>query len=532
MFDILIRNGWVADGTGNPPYPADIAIQGDRIVEVGRLGEVEAVRTIDAAGKIVCPGFVDVHSHDDWAIHINPTMQSSIRQGTTTSIVGNCGYSSAPLNNLSRAFVANRLRNFGFTGPFEWSTFGEYLDVIGRAGMSGNIAWLVGHNTVRMAAGVTGSHATEDQLRAMEDFVREAMDAGALGLSTGLEFEPGRLAPTDEVIRLAKVAGQYGGYYASHIRNRDEHYLEAVEEFLTIVRESGTIGELSHMNLRHNTAPEETWDKAVAMVDRARQGGLNVLADTTPFLDGLGQMAAILPPWIKAEGPARAAELLRDPTVRARLRHECDRYWRFIHRGEWERVRLLKNAWFPELAGKNLREIAALWGKDEWDCYFDILATAGEGMDNLIMIGLLFTEKHSADMVKYPLFNLAVDGFSSTVEPPLADVFAHPINYAGMTHYLTYHVREKHTLRLEEAIRKMTSMPATHFGLRGRGLICPGYFADVVVFDFHALEDVSMTDRPAAYVRGVEYVLVNGTLVVDAGEHTGARPGRHLFRGT
>jgi len=265
-------------------------------------------------------------------------------------------------------------------------------------------------------------------------------------------------------------------------------------------------------------------------MERSRQEGLDVMADTTPFPDGIGQLAAILPPWVRAKGPARATELLRDPAVRKRLRNECDRYWRFIHRGEWHRVRMAKNALFPELSGKRFPEIAELWGKDEWECCFDILAAYGEGMDNLFVIGHIKSDDLLAAMTSHPLYNLAVDGFSGTTDESFSIPCAHPIHYAGMTHYLTHHVREKHTLRLEEAIRKMTSMPATHFGLRDRGLLRAGCFADVVVLDFDALRDVSTVEQPVAYVRGVEVVLVNGVLVVDAGEHTGARPGRNLLR--
>jgi len=528
MLDILIRNGWVADGTGNPAYPADVAIEGDRIIAVGPLPAAQAARVIDAQGKIVCPGFVDAHSHSDWSVHTNKEAQSTIRQGITTEIVGNCGYSSAPAVGRAREYIAARQANFGYRGPISWNTFAEYLDVISQAGASTNHVWFVGHNTLRMAAGITGTQASEEQMRTMEELTREAMEAGAVGVSTGLEFEPGRLAPTDELIRVTRVAGQYKGYYSSHIRNRDTYYQESVEEFLRIVRESGAIGELSHMNVRHNTAPEGTWERAVATLGKARAGGLNVMADTTPFLDGLGQMAGILPPWLMADGPAKAAEKLRDPAIRAKLRTDCDRYWRFIHRGDWHRVRMLSSPIFPELTNKSFTEIAQMWHKDEWDCYFDILSAYGKDMLTINHIGLLFTPEHSAAMVKEPLFSLAVDGFSSVVGGKFQDPFAHPINYAGIVHYLTYHVREKGTLRMEEAIRKMSSMPATHFNLKGRGLIQPGYYADVVVFDFNTLDDVSTVEKPVAYVRGVEHVLVNGVPIVSNSEHTGALPGRHL----
>lgn len=531
MLDILIQNGWVADGTGNPAYPADVAIEGDRVIDVGPLGAASARLVIDAAGRMVTPGFVDAHSHTDWSIHANPTEQSSIRYGATTEIVGNCGISSAPLNDRSRPAMESRLATFGLEPPITWSTFAEYLETVEAQGTSGNLVFLLGHNTVRATAGVTGPEPTEDQLRTMEELTREAMDAGAWGLSTGLEFEPGRTARTAEIVRLARVAGEYGRFYASHMRNRDEFMQESTEEFLQVVRESGAVGQISHLNVRHHTAPAGTWEVAVAMLEEARRSGLNVLADTTPFLSGLGLMAAILPPWIKAEGSERAAELLSDPAIRNRLRTDCDRYWRFIHRGEWQRVRLLENPWFPSLALKTMPEIAAIRGTDEWDAYFDILQTAGPDMETLTLVGQLFTEEHSRDMVQHPLLCLGVDGFSSVVDDSGHHPLAHPINYAGMMHYLTHHVRDRGNLRLEEAIRKMTSMPATHFGLPGRGLIQPGGYADVLVFAPDQLNDGSTLENPVAYAQGMEWVIVNGTPVVARGEHTMARPGRCLRRG-
>lgn len=531
MLDILIHNGWVADGTGNPIYPANVGILGDRIAEVGRLEGAEASRVIDATGRIVCPGFIDVHSHSDTTIQVNPTAESTVRQGTTTEIVGNCGTSMAPLTEASREQTTARLRKHGYRGTIEWSSFGEYLEAIRQMGTSINFAYLVGHNALRAAAEVTGPKASEGQLRAMEAMVEEAMEAGALGMSTGLEFEPGRQAPTEEVARLAKVVGKYDGYYASHIRNRDARLQDAVEEFLEIQRASATRGEISHLNTRHNTGvPEGGWRRAADTLEQARSEGLDVLADMTPFAFGTGSMASILPPWIREGGPSRTAELLRDPTVRARLRTDCDRYWRFIHRGEWHRVRLLSSAEFPEFCSKSFPEIAEIMGKDPWECYFDILEAAGPRLDSLGLVAELFTEEHLRETISHPLFMLAVDGVSSRVDGVLGEQTRTPIHFCGMVHYLTYHVREKHTLSLEEAIRKMTSMPATHFGLRDRGVLRANCFADVVVFDFERLEDVSTLERPTAYVRGVEWVLVNGVPVVEAGDHTGARPGRNLLR--
>jgi N-acyl-D-amino-acid deacylase len=506
-----------------------VAVEGDRIVDVGLLEGAEAERVIEAAGRIVCPGFVDPHSHSDWSLLANPTAESTIRQGVTTEVVGNCGWSYAPVTERSLRQQTGRLRTFAYDGPVEWSTFAEHLDFLSRLGHTPNLAWFVGHNAIRWAAGVTGSNPSEEQLREMERHVAEAMDAGALGLSTGLEFNPGREATTEELVRLNAIVGERDGWYVSHVRNRDAHLLESIDEFLRIAREGRTRAEISHLNVRHNTgAPADGWRRAVEAMADARDGGLDVLADTTPLRDGIGQMAGILPQWVLADGAEAAAELLRDRRVRERLRTDCDRYWRFIHRGEWQRVRLQTSPDFPELKGKSFPEIAELRGTDEWDAFFDVLEAAGPALESVLMVGELFTDEHLAEMISHPLFCLGVDTFTSRADGPLAEVTRHPLSYAGHVHYLTHHVREQGTLTLEEAIRKMTSMPAEHFGLSDRGRMEVGRAADLVVLDYERLDDVATLDSPVAYARGVEHVLVNGVVVVDGGEHTGARPGRHL----
>jgi len=533
VLDVLIKGGWVADGTGSPPFLGDVAVEDGKIVEVGRLdGEANAARVVDATGKVVCPGFVDPHSHSDFSLLANPTAQSTIRQGVTTEVVGNCGWSYAPITDHSRLYQTERLHTFGYDGPLiPWSTFGEHLDFISKVGHSPNLAWFVGHNSIRLAAGVSGPSPSAEQAETMDRFMREAMDAGAMGMSTGLEFNPGREATADELKRLNAIAGEYDGIYTSHVRNRDAGILEAIAEFLEVARAGGIRAEISHLNVRHNTgAPDRGWERAVEMMAAARDEGMDVLADTTPFLDGLGQLAGILPPWVAADGPDAALGHLRDPETRRQLRTECDRYWRFIHKGQWDRVRLQASEQHPDWDGLTFAQIADLTKADPWDCFFDVLADAGDAYESILVVGRLFTDEHMAEMISHPLFCLGVDTFTVTQEGPLADVLRHPLGYSGHVHYLTHHVRANGTLRLEEAIRKMTSMPAAHFGLWDRGLLRAGYAADVVVFDYEGLDEVSTVDDPHHYARGVEHVLVNGVVVVDDGEHTGARPGRHLLR--
>lgn len=529
MIDLLVTNGRVADGTGNPLRRATVAVDGGRIVGLGQLDGVQARRVIDADGRLVCPGFVDPHSHSDRTILVNPTAESTIRQGVTTEIVGNCGMSLGPVSPHSRSDVAGALAYFGYEGGIEWETFGEHMAFVHDRGISPNFGWLIGHNAVRAAAGADGRPATEEQLAVMRDYVDEGMRAGALGMSTGLEFRPGMWATTEELIELNTVVGRHEGIYASHVRNRDSRLRESTEEFLRIVREGGTRGEYSHLNVRHNSgAAPGAWQETVDLLVAAREEGLEVLADTTPFNDGLGRMAGILPSWLVDQPAADVVRDLRDPEVRARLKGDCDRYWRFISRGEWHRVRLLGSPNRPEFNGMDFTEIAAVLGGDEWDAFFDLLADAGEAYDDMTMIGRLFTDEHLAEMISQPLFSLGVDCWSSRTDGRLGELVRHPVSYAGHVHYLTHHVARQGTLGLEEAIRKMTSMPAAHFGLRDRGLLREGFAADLAVIDLERLDDVSTLDDPVHYARGVGHVLVNGVAVVEDGEHTGARPGLQL----
>lgn len=530
MFDIVIRGGTVVDGSGGAAEAKDLGIIGDSIVAVGNVGPGE--REIDARGKIVSPGFVDPHSHSDWTLHANRDAHSTIRQGVTTEVVGNCGITNAPVTASSRANVRMRLNAYGYEGEPVWSSFGEYLADVEREGTSQNLAYFVGHSTIREAAGIVGDdEPTEAILAAMSDMVHEAMEAGALGMSSGLEYSAGAFSKTPELKFLNRVVGQYGGMYASHVRNRDSRIFDSINEFVDIVREGNTSGEISHLNVRHDTnAPVDAWQRAVGIMESARSRGLDIQADTTPFLQGLGMMTGILPPWFLAEGYGKAAVALADRTVRDRLRGDCDRYWRFIHKGQWHRVRLQNSREYPELNGMRFSDISAARKQDPWDSFFDLLEAAGEAMGELIMVGDLFTDAHMAQMIRHPLLSLGVDAYTSVDHGPLSVITANPLPYCGHIFYLTHHVRGVGTLSLEEAIHKMSGKPAARFGLVGRGLLREGYKADVVVFDFDRLSSDSTFENPCVYPEGIDAVLVNGTVAVDGGEHTGARAGRVLRR--
>ncbi|SDS33845.1 N-acyl-D-amino-acid deacylase family protein [Actinopolymorpha singaporensis] len=531
MLDLLVCGGTVVDGDGGRPYPADVAIEGDRIVAVEPLPGAAARRRIDARGHLVLPGLIDPHSHSDWSILANPEAQSTIRQGVTTEVVGNCGVTYAPLGPASARQAASTLAAFGYDGPVDWRGFGELLHSVGALGTSQNLAWFVGHSALREAAGVGSGTPTGEQLTTMRGLLAEALDAGALGMSTGLEYGAGRSAGTEELTELAGVLSEYDARYASHIRNRDAALGEAVEEFFTVARAAGGRAQLSHLNVREDTgAAPDAWHRAVERLAAERAAGGDVLADMTPYDEGIGMATGLLPPWLLADGPLEAARMLADPGVRDRLRGDCDRYWRFVHRGGWARVRLLASPATPELEGLAFPEIAERLGGDEWDAYFDLLAAAGPDLAAVQLLGRLFTGEHVAEAVAHPLFCLGVDAFTSRVDGPLAARSRHPLFFAGHVHYLAHHVRDAGTLPVETAVHKMTAMVADHFGLADRGRLRRGAYADVAVVDLVGLRERSTVTAPHAYPHGVPFVVVNGTVVVDDHDHTGVRAGRYLPR--
>ena len=528
MFDIVIENGWIADGTGNPRRRGDVGIAGGIIAEIGGLKGAAARRRVDADGGVVCPGFIDAHSHTDATVEMNPLFESAIRQGVTTEVVGNCGGSAAP---IAPGDYAGGFGGFDDASLPEGRSLGQHLDYLDQKGMSANLAWLVGHNTIRRIAKVTGADVTEKQYDLMEQTLIEALDDGAIGFSSGLEFEPGRSCRPEEPFRLARLLKKYDAIYASHIRNRDSGVLEALDEFIAVVGAHGIRGEVSHMNIRHNThAPEGAAAACASRIAEARARGADVLADMTPLNYGIGQMAGILPQWLTSSPPEKLAGMLRDPRTRARLRSDCDRYWRFIAGGEWDRVRVQNCLALPELNGLSFPEISAMWRKDPWDCYFDILAAAAPNVGQVVLVSYLFTDEHLKETISNPLYMLVADGYSTSADGAAARFTRFPLHYVGMAWFLTHHVRRTGTLTFEEAVRKMTSMPAGHFRLGLRGLIAQGYAADICVFKPERLETPFDVANPAQYTRGMDYVFVAGMPVLDAGEHTGATPGRNLRR--
>ncbi|QSE72362.1 amidohydrolase family protein [Rhodococcus sp. PSBB049] len=529
MLDVLIRGGQIVDGTGRKAYRADVGLQGDRIALVGNADGFDAGQVVDAQGMLVTPGLIDPHSHSDWSILANPNALSTIHQGVTTEVVGNCGVTLAPITAEDESATLATLRAYGYEGEVTWRSFAEHLEAVHHNGTAPNLVWFVGHTALRQAAVNDVRRHGICMATAIERHLREALDAGAIGFSSGLEYGAGRFAGTDELVSLARILASYGGMYASHIRNRDSELGPAIDEFFEVVHAGDIRAQVSHLNVRRNTgAAPDAWARAVDRMMEEQARGVDVLADMTPYPDGIGLATGILPSWLVDRAPMEAAQLLREIEVRERVRADSDRYWRFVHRGEWDRVRLAVCPATPEFEGLTFPEISHLTGKDEWECFFDILVAAGADIGAVQLLGELFEHEHVAEAVQHDQFLLGVDGYTSKREGPLAARTRHPLFFHGHTHFLAHHALREKTIPVETAIHKMTGAVASHFDISGRGLLAEGYFADVVAFDLEKLREIDTFAMPEQYATPARHVWVNGTATIFDGRHTYRRAGRHV----
>lgn len=489
--DLVIRNGTVVDGTGRPGFPADVAVAGDRIVEVGPV-QAEGARTIDATGCVVAPGFIDVHTHDDLAVVRDPRVDFKVMQGVTTDVVGNCGVGAAPASDAYRHFY--RTAFGGIIGPvegFDWNTTAEYYRRVEAAGPSLNVASFVPHGTLRfLAMGVEPRAPTPSELATMKDLLAEGMAAGALGMSTGLIYAPGMFAATDELIDLCRVVAEHEGMYASHIRNEGDGLLEAVEEAIRIGEESGVRVQLSH----HKAVTRRNWgrvEQSLRLVDEAQARGLDVTVDVYPYTAGSTALAAMM--------VARGEESLEDEIMVASVKYQ------------------------HEYEGMTIQQIAERMGLPPTEAAARLLR---EEENAVVVILFAMCEEDVQRVMRHETAMFGSDGLPSVEGKP------HPRLFGTFPRVLGRYVRELGVLSLEEAVRKMTSLPARKHRLTERGEVRPGWFADLVVFDPQTIVDRATYQQPRQYPQGIPYVIVNGRVVVDEGAHTGAPAGRLLRAGT
>jgi N-acyl-D-amino-acid deacylase len=526
MLDILIRGGTVIDGTGRPARRADVAISGNRIEAIDLLAGASAARVIDATGHVVAPGFVDMHSHADFVLPGLPTADSKVHQGFTLEVVGNCGASPAPLSPARRQDVID---TSALTLPalaWDWTSLRSYLDRLTRQGISINVAPLVGHGTIRLLVmGPGDARPTADVIHAMAREVRRAMDEGAVGLSTGLIYAPGVFADTDELVALARAAGQAGGFYASHIRGEGDTLLPAIVEAIDVGRRASVPVEISHLK----AAGRSNWPKmaqAIELIEAARADGLDVTADMYPYPAGSTALSALLPAWVHAGGRDALLARLADAADLARIKAALVGPGMARDAG-WDGVVIAGCPARSEYEGQTLARIAAGLGMSPDEAVIEILRQAKGDAD---MILFMMSEDNVALGLGRPWVMIGSDGEGRAARGPYATGKPHPRNYGTCPRLLGHYVRDRGLLSLPEAIRKLTSLPAGKLGLPERGRLEPGAVADVVVFDPATIADTATFAEPHRYPEGVPWVLVNGEPVIAGGQHTGKRPGRVLSR--
>jgi len=528
-YDLLVRGGTIYDGSGAAGYAGDVAIAGDRIVYVGPRAPGEAGRVIDAAGRAVTPGFINMLSWSNESLLVDGRGQGELRQGVTLQVMGE-GESMGPLTPPMKEEMAAQQGDLKF--EVEWTTLGEYLETLERKGVSQNVASHVGAATARInLLGSEDAEPTPEQLAAMQQVVQRAMEEGALGVASSLIYVPGTFAETGELVALASAAARCGGIYATHMRSEGRRLLEALEETIDISRRSGAPAEIYHLK----AAGRENWPKleqAIARIEAARREGLRITTDMYAYPAASTGLDAAMPPWVQEGGNAAWYARLRDPAVRARVAEEMTREepgWANTLReaGGPENVLIvgLRKPALKPLIGKTLAAIAAERGVAPEVAAMDLVA---EDQSRVQSIYFLMSEDEVRRKVALPFMSFGSDGSAVSAEGVFLKSNLHPRGYGNFARVLARYVRDEKIIPIEEAVRRMTGHPAAVLGLRERGLLRAGYFADVVVFDPARIQDHATYGQPHQYATGVSQVIVNGTLALEDGEPTDARPGRFV----
>lgn len=528
-FDVVIEHGRVVDGTGAPWYAADVGIRAGRIAAIGRLEHAPARQRIDAAGRIVAPGFIDMLGQSEFTILVDPHVPSKIFQGITTEITGE-GESAAPVNEAIARERAPMLQHLGLRG--DWTDLAGYFARLERQHIGINLASYVGATTVReMVVGYADRAATPAELLRMQDLVADAMRQGAMGVSSSLEYAPAPYASTEELIALAKSAAQFGGIYATHMRSEQEAIMSSLEETIRIGHDANIPVEIWHLKAggvsNFGRMPE-----IVGRIERARAAGVDIAADTYAYPAWANDLSAFIPPWAHDGGNAKLVERLRDPAVRTRLKRELavvsttwDNEWQSVPGPEAILISTVGNPQLRALQGRTLAEIAKSRGTDPMDTLFDILVEDNAQTEVAVFA---MSEPDIELAAVQPWVSFCNDSSGTSPEGILGREFPHPRAYGTFPRVLRKYVREERRMRLEEAIRKFTSLPASRLRLNDRGVIKAGMWADVVVFDPDTITDRSTFSAPNQLAVGMQWVLVNGVPVIADGTATNALPGRVL----
>ena len=525
--DVVIRNATVYDGSGAAPARGGVVIEDDRIVAVGNIGSARGAIDIDAGGKAVAPGFINMLSWATESLIADGRSQSDIRQGVTLEVFGE-GWSMGPLNESMKQELAEQQGDVKFL--VEWTTLGQYLDHLVARGITPNVASFVGATTVRIhEIGYADRAPTEDELARMKDLVRQAMREGALGVGSSLIYAPAFYAKTPELIELVKAAGESGGMYISHMRSEGNDLLSAVDELITIASVAGAPAEIYHLK----AAGQKNWpkmDQVIEKINSARAAGLKVSADMYTYPAGATGLDAMMPPWVQEGGFKKWKERLQDPSIRKRLVSEM-----VMPTDEWENLYLLagaadrvllvgfKNDALKPLTGKTLAEVAHMRSKSPEETAIELVIEDDSRVDTVYF---LMSEDNIRKQIALPWVAFDSDASSLAPEGVFLKSNPHPRAYGNFARLFAKYVRDEKVITVEEAVRRLTSLPAETMKIASRGRLQPGYFADIVVFDPATIQDHATFEKPHQYSTGVSHVFVNGVQVLRDGEHTGARPGR------
>ncbi len=529
-FDVVIRGGTVYDGTGAPGRRADVALRGDRIVSVGTLDGAKAATVIDASGLAVSPGFINMLSWSTESLLVDGRSQGEIRQGVTAEIFGE-GSSMGPLTPAMKQRIVKEQGDLKY--DITWTTLSEYLKDLERRGVSPNVASYIGAATIReYVVGLDDRAPTADELERMRGLVRQEMEAGALGIGSALIYAPGFYAKTEELIELCKAAAPYRGKYITHMRSEGNRLEESVGEVLRIAREAGIPAEIYHLK----AAGRDNWpkmDRVLKTVNDARAQGLKITADMYTYAAGATGLDAAMPPWVLDGGWEAAFKRLRDPEQRAKIAAAIKTptsEWEnlYLAAGSPDRVLLVgfKSDALKPLTGKTLAQVAAMRGKSAEETIMDLVA---EDESRVGTVYFLMSEDNIAKQIREPWVSFGSDAESVAPELPFTRSSTHPRAYGNFARLLGKYVRDDKVLTLQEAVHRLTGLPATNLELDRRGFLQEGMFADVVIFDPRTIADRATFENPHQYAVGVRHVFVNGVQVLKDGEHTGSKPGRALW---
>ncbi|MFO7662775.1 MAG: D-aminoacylase [Chloroflexota bacterium] len=526
MHDLIIRDGTLYDGSGGPPQIADVAVKGDLITELGHI-DGRARQIIQAEGLAVTPGYINLMSWANESLIHDGRSQSDIRQGVTLEILGE-GWSMGPINDDLKAYFMERQGDIRY--DIEWTTLREYLEFLVRRGVSCNVASFVGAGGVRAnVLGFADRQPTPDELARMQGLVRQAMVEGAVGLSAALIYAPDSYAGTDELIALATTAAKYDGLFAAHLRSEGETFLEALEEFMTIIRSARIRGEIYHLK----ASGRANWPKLASVIDRveaAQAAGLHISADMYTYHASSTGLDAMMPGWVQEGGHRAWVERMRDPAIRARLKQEislpsADWENSYHEAGSAEKILCVsfRSEALKSLTGKSLAEIASLRGTDPIETAMDLVI---EDDSRVGCVYFTMSEDNVRQAIQLPWVSFCSDSASLAPEGVFLGSNPHPRAYGSFARLLGKYVRDEGLIPLAEAVRRLSAMPADSLKLARRGRLLPGYYADVVIFDPETIQDHATFDKPHQYATGVRDVVVNGVAVLRDGDHTGATPGQ------